>query len=467
MRTTGTCIVGLLALPSYAAAQDLPTMPPAGYFNAVAANPKGTVDNITYGSSYAARVYTPPGYSESTKYPVMYLMHGMGGSERSWHDNDLYAHIQLDNLIAEGVVDPFILVFTRNDYNNWNFASILIDELIPHVEENYSVCADPDNRALGGLSMGGMQTINIGLPNADVFHYLMPSSSAPGIQGESQLFPDDGELARANLKLIFFSCGSGEVGSYGCNNNNTVKGHSETNGLGDIIEEYIFEGGGHDRNTWRPSFWNYAQLAHRAGFTNLAASCGGGTGGAGGMGGSAGGGGSAGIGTGGGGAAGANGGTNANGGSAGEGGGSSGAGNGAGGSLAGGAGGTDIQGGMAGMSGSGTTGGATSTTGGAASGSSGMGGATSTTGGTAGSTSTTGGTAGSSATTGGTAPTTGGAAPMAGSSNAGGAETPVEDSGCACSLPGSQSNTSPFALFAAAAAVVFGRARRQRRNLRG
>lgn len=465
MRTTGTCIVGLLALPSYAAAQDLPTMPPAGYFNAVAANPKGTVDNITYGSSYAARVYTPPGYSESTKYPVMYLMHGMGGSERSWHDNDLYAHIQLDNLIAEGSVDPFILVFTRNDYNNWNFASILIDELIPHVEENYSVCADPDNRALGGLSMGGMQTINIGLPNADVFHYLMPSSSAPGIQGESQLFPDDGELARANLKLIFFSCGSGEVGSYGCNNNNTVKGHSETNGLGDIIEEYIFEGGGHDRNTWRPSFWNYAQLAHRAGFTNLAASCGGG---AGGMGGSAGMAGSAGTAQGGGGAAGANGGTNASGGSAGDGGGSSGTGNSAGGSSSssGGAGGTDTQGGMAGMSGSGMTGGAPAT-GGAASGASGTGGATSTTGGTAGSTSTTGGTAGSTSTTGGTAPTTGGAAPMAGSSNAGGAETPVEDSGCACSLPGSQSNTSPFALFAAAAAVVFGRARRQRRNLRG
>ena len=465
MRTTGTCIVGLLALPSYAAAQDLPTMPPAGYFNAVAANPKGTVDNITYGSSYAARVYTPPGYSESTKYPVMYLMHGMGGSERSWHDNDLYAHIQLDNLIAEGSVDPFILVFTRNDYNNWNFASILIDELIPHVEENYSVCADPDNRALGGLSMGGMQTINIGLPNADVFHYLMPSSSAPGIQGESQLFPDDGELARANLKLIFFSCGSGEVGSYGCNNNNTVKGHSETNGLGDIIEEYIFEGGGHDRNTWRPSFWNYAQLAHRAGFTNLAASCGGG---AGGMGGSAGMAGSAGTAQGGGGAAGANGGTNASGGSAGDGGGSSGTGNSAGGSSSssGGAGGTDTQGGMAGMSGSGMTGGAPATCG-AASGASGTGGATSTTGGTAGSTSTTGGTAGSTSTTGGTAPTTGGAAPMAGSSNAGGAETPVEDSGCACSLPGSQSNTSPFALFAAAAAVVFGRARRQRRNLRG
>jgi MYXO-CTERM domain-containing protein len=492
MRTTGTCtatidiargprsgsrrsvawkraycssLVAVLSLPAHAAAQDLPTMPEPGYFDVVAANPKGTVDNVTYGSNYAARVYTPPGYSENQKYPVMYLMHGMGGSERSWHDNDLYAHIQLDNLIAEGAVDPFILVFTRNDYDSWNFASILIEELIPYVEENYSACADPDNRALGGLSMGGMQTINIGFPNADTFHYLMPSSSAPGIQGENQLFPDDGALARANLKLVFFSCGSGEVGSYGCNNNNTVKGHSEANGLGDIIEEIIIEGGGHDRNTWRPSFWNYAQLAHRAGFTTLASTCGGtGTGGAGGVGGNAGASGSAGMGTGGdggmgtggGGAAGANGGTNTGGGSAGTTGGSGGADNGAGGVVAGGAGGSDTQAGMAGMSGSGVTGGAPAT-----------GGTTSGAGGTSGGTPTTAGTGGDTSTTGGTAATTGGTSATSGGNGAGGAETPVEDGGCACSLPGSKSSSPPFAALAAAAVLVLGRARRQRRDLRG
>jgi len=208
-------VVGLLALPSYAGAQTLPTTPPSGYFNAVAANPKGTVTNITYGSNYVARVYTPPGYSRSQPYAYMFLMHGLGGSERSWHDNDLYAHIQLDNLIAQGAVDPFIIVFTRNDYSNWNFGPILINDLIPYIEANYCVSTNPDNRALGGLSMGGMQTINIGFPNADKFHYLMPSSSAPGINGQSTLFPNGGALAMANLKLIFFTCGSGEVNSYG------------------------------------------------------------------------------------------------------------------------------------------------------------------------------------------------------------------------------------------------------------
>ena len=132
--------------------------------------------------------------------------------------------------------------------------------------------------------MGGMQTINIGFPNADKFHYLMPSSSAPGIQGQSQLFPNGGALAMANLKLIFFTCGSGEVNSYGCMNNNTVRGYAQSNGLGNIIEEFIVQGGAHNAETWRPSFWNFAQLADQAGFTQVgttrSSGCmGGGTGG--------------------------------------------------------------------------------------------------------------------------------------------------------------------------------------------
>jgi MYXO-CTERM domain-containing protein len=376
----------------------------------------------------------------------MYLMHGLGGSERSWHDNDLYAHIQLDNLIAQGVVDPFIIVFTRNDYANWSgFGNILINELIPYVEGRYSICANPDNRALGGLSMGGMQTINFGFPNADKFHYLMPSSPAPGIQGQSQLFPNGGALARANLKLIFFTCGSGEVGSYGCNNVDTVVGYSESNGLESIIEEFVVQGGAHNAATWRPSFWNFAQLAHEAGFTNVATTCGGG--GTGGMAGNAGMGGRGGMGMGGagtgganggrgmvGGNAGANGGSGIVGGSAGDGGGAAGASDA--GSATGGASGSSAQGGTAGTSDPGMTGGAPTT--------------------------------GGAMPTGGTSTTTGGQSPSAGStSNPQVASPPAEDGGCTCSLPGSESKTSPFSLAAAAAAVaLFGARTRRRRNPR-
>ncbi|MBN2037493.1 MAG: hypothetical protein JW768_12190, partial [Chitinispirillaceae bacterium] len=158
--------------------------------------------------------------------------------------------------------------FTRNDMNNWNFTSILIDQLIPYIEDHYSVSKDGAHRALGGLSMGGMQTINIGLPNADKFNYLMPSSSAPGIQGQSQLFGDGGTKAKANLKLILFTCGEREVGAYGCNNNNTVRGYCDNVGISDdIIFNWIAPGGAHDRVTWRPSFWNFVQMADQSGFT--------------------------------------------------------------------------------------------------------------------------------------------------------------------------------------------------------
>jgi enterochelin esterase-like enzyme len=270
-RTCSFILVGLLILPAHISSQTLPAVPPSGYFDVVASNPKGTVENITYGSSYKARVYTPPGYSKDKKYACMYLMHGMGGSEASWHDNDLYAHIQLDNLIAQKKVAPFVMVFTKNDMNNWNFEGPLINELIPYIEKNYSVSTDPDNRALGGLSMGGMQTINIGFPNADKFHFLMPCSSAPGIQSESQLFQDGGAKAKEHLKLLLFTCGEKEVGQYGCNNNNTVKGYCNNVKISkDIIFEFTAPGGAHDRNTWRPSFWNFAQMADNAGFTKVA-----------------------------------------------------------------------------------------------------------------------------------------------------------------------------------------------------
>lgn len=442
MKRWSLIVMGVLALPAYAAAQTLPTTPPSGYFNAVAANPKGTVTNITYGSNYAARVYTPPGYSRGQPYPFMVLMHGAGGSEASWHDNDLFAHIQLDNLIAQGTVDPFIIVFTRNDYSNWNFGPILTGTLLPYVEANYCVSTDPKNRALGGLSMGGMQTINIGFPNADKFHYLMPSSPAPGIQGQSQLFPNGGALAKANLKLVFFTCGSGEVGAYGCDNVDTVSGYAETAGLGSIIKEFIIQGGGHDRNTWRPSFWNFAQLADQAGFTQgvTTRSMGCTGGGAGGTNGGTGGAGAGGRGGTGGAAAGSGGS------SGGRGGGSAGGG----------------RGGQAGVPGVAGSGGATATgTGGALAGS---GGSPAGTGGT-----TPIGSGGQPAGTGGIVGSagSGGGAPT-GTGGGGGPAGTGDPAGCACAIARGEagSETASVALTAlmTAAAVMLFSARRGRRR---
>jgi enterochelin esterase-like enzyme len=471
-------------LPTYAAAQTLPTTPPSGYYNAVASNPKGTVTNITYGSNYAARVYTPPGYSTSRTYAAMYLMHGMGGSEASWHDNDLYAHIQLDNLIAQGKVDPFIIVFTRNDMNNWGFGPILLDQLMPYIEANYCVSTDPNNRALGGLSMGGMLTINIGFPNADKFHYLMPSSPAPGIQGDAQLFPSSLEAARQAMRLVFFTCGSGEVGAYGCNNVDTVSGYAKNHGLGSIIKEWIVQGGAHNAATWRPSFWNYAQLAHQAGFTRVetAGRCG--PGGPGGTGGTSGGTGGTSGGTGGanGGASGGTGGAGGRGGATGRDGGATG------GSTGGeGSGGTAIGTGgrVAGTGGVGTGGTMATGSGGSAAGTggtiktgtggSGSGGTTATgSGGTAigsGGTIATG-SGGAHDGSGGVA-ASGGTGGSGGATSSGGGGTSVDKtgsaSGCACAIASagaSSQRASVFFTLLIAVAVVLGRARTRRLRTR-
>ena len=261
-------LVAFMAVPVFLSAQPLPTMPPSGYDQVVSSNPKGTVTNFSYQSVGAgqvnARVYTPPAYSTSNKYPVMFLMHGMGGSEASWHDNDLYSHIQLDNLIADGKVKPFIIVYTRNDINNWDFGPTLLQALIPYIEKNYSVYTDANHRALGGLSMGGGQTLNIGLTNLDKFHYLMACSSAPNTNQNNQLFPDGGDNAREYLKLLLLTCGSADNL---ITNNNRVRDYCIANDI-TTMSEWIVQGAGHSAAVWRPSFWNFAQMAADAGFTD-------------------------------------------------------------------------------------------------------------------------------------------------------------------------------------------------------
>jgi hypothetical protein len=468
----------LAALPTVAAAQTLPTTPPSGYQNAVTSNPKGTVTSFTYGANYPARVYTPPGYSTSRTYPVMYLMHGMGGSEASWQDNNLHADIQLDNLIAQGKVDPFIIVFTRNDMNDWGFGPILIEKLMPYIEANYCVSTDPNNRALGGLSMGGMLTINIGFPNPDKFHYLMPSSPAPGIQGEAQLFPSSLATAQQALRLLFFSCGSAEVGAYGCNNVDTVSGYAEKHGLGSIIKEWIVQGGAHNAATWMPSFWNFAQLAHQAGFTRVetAGRCGpggpggtsggtgGASGGAGGQGGATGSAGRDGGVTGGSSGRGSGGIVGRTGGRAGDTGGA-----GAGGTMVAGSGGTTASG--AGGSAVGTGGTARNGTGGTGSGGTMTTGAGGTAIGTGGRIAT--GAGGAPAGSGGV-PASGGTVGIGGATSSGGGGTSVDKtdsaSGCACAIAsaGASSRRASSFLTLLISVVVFVGARTRRpRGFRG
>jgi enterochelin esterase-like enzyme len=134
-------------------------------------------------------VYTPPGYETSTaRYPALYLMHGAGGSESSWVTAGR-ANLILDNLIAEGKAKPMIIVMPYGragqsttfgpapvvvpaDQQNLTFPNDVVPDVIEFAEKNYRIAPGADNRAIAGLSMGGNQTLIIGLNHLDLFHYV-------------------------------------------------------------------------------------------------------------------------------------------------------------------------------------------------------------------------------------------------------------------------------------------------------
>lgn len=185
-------------------------------------------DSKTVGVKRWMQVYTPPGYSKDKKYPVLYLLHGIGGNEREEWAKGGVANVVLDNLIAEKKIEPMIVVLPNGNattnaagggpggsggraagFGGWGkpFENDLIKDIIPFIESNYSVKGDRENRALAGLSMGGGQSLNIGLSNLDKFAWVGGFSSAPNTSAPDQLVPDP-EGAKKQLKLLYLSCGN-------------------------------------------------------------------------------------------------------------------------------------------------------------------------------------------------------------------------------------------------------------------
>ena len=178
-------------------------------------------DSKSVGNKRKALVYTPLGYSAGTKYPVLYLLHGIGGTEEEWRRGG-HPEIILDNLIADKKAVPMIIVMPNgraqpDDRPGTNamatapafgkFDQDLLGSLIPFIETKYSVKADREGRALAGLSMGGGQSLNFGLGNLDTFAWIGGFSSAPNTKPAAELVPDP-EKATKQLKLLYVSCGN-------------------------------------------------------------------------------------------------------------------------------------------------------------------------------------------------------------------------------------------------------------------
>jgi len=200
--------------------------PPAGFRIRRENIPHGELtmveyDSKTVGTRRKMLVYTPPGYSAGRKYPVLYLLHGIGGDETEWKRLCQPENI-LDNLLADSKIQPMIVVMPngraqKNDRAEGNvFASApafanfeydLLKDVIPAIEANYSVYTNRENRALAGLSMGGGQSLNFGLGHLDVFAWVGGFSSAPNTKPPAELVPDP-TAAREKLKLLWLGCGN-------------------------------------------------------------------------------------------------------------------------------------------------------------------------------------------------------------------------------------------------------------------
>ncbi|RKF42027.1 enterochelin esterase [Sphingobacterium siyangense] len=234
----------------------------------------GKIDSLVYpsktvGVKRKALLYTPPGYSAAKKYPVLYLLHGIGGDEREWlrHGNP---QVIFDNLYAEGKMEPMLVIMPNgrameDDRAGGNvmapdrvaafstFERDLLDDLIPFVEKQFPVIKDREHRAIFGLSMGGGQAMNFGLGHIDTFAWVGGFSSAPNTKMPQELLPVPKE-AKDKLKLLWISCGD-QDGLL----NISRRTHEYLSEHG-VPHIYYLESGGHDFNVWRNDLYNVSQL---------------------------------------------------------------------------------------------------------------------------------------------------------------------------------------------------------------
>lgn len=265
------CILVLIFTSSRA--QEPVRQAPPGFDSARSNIAHGKIDTITYpsktvGTNRRALIYTPPGFSKKKKYPVLYLLHGIGGDEKEWLQGRPQAI--LDNLYADRKIEPMIVVMPngramKDDRAGGNvfdsakvqafatFEKDLLNDLVPFIEKKYPVLSDREHRAIAGLSMGGGQSLNFGLGNLDKFAWVGGFSSAPNTKTPEVLVPDP-EAAKSKLKLLWISCGD---------NDGLIRFSKRTH---DYLNEknvphiYYIEPGVHDFKVWKNGLYNFALL---------------------------------------------------------------------------------------------------------------------------------------------------------------------------------------------------------------
>lgn len=281
-------LIGLTAWaqekPSVVGPDDKPAFddPPTGFRDKRDNAPHGIITTVQYDSKTLSTrrgmlVYTPPGYSAHKKYPVIYLLHGLNSDAGQW-PYWVHADYVIDNLLADGLIGPAIMVFPncnanvtvenpkpdeqeerKGGYKRYGilFENDLLQDIIPYIESHYSVYTDREHRALAGLSMGGGQSLNIGLSHIDTFAYVGGFSSAPntnefGGLSATKLLPDI-VAAREQLKVLWLACGNKD-GLFRVSQR--VHQHLKEQGVPHI---WHVDGNAHDDTEWANNLYLFVQ----------------------------------------------------------------------------------------------------------------------------------------------------------------------------------------------------------------
>jgi enterochelin esterase-like enzyme len=187
--------------------------------------PHGKIDKLEYDSKSVGGkrrliVYTPPHFDKDAKYPVLYLLHGSGEEETGWTVQGK-AGIILDNLYADKKLAPMIVVMpngfaspkdpkVKQDPKNLPaMEEDLVKSVLPFVEARYPVRAERESRAIAGLSMGGAQTLHIGLKHMDKFAWIGGFAASGRMTLDNFKLYARPEEAR-KLRLLWISCGDAD-----------------------------------------------------------------------------------------------------------------------------------------------------------------------------------------------------------------------------------------------------------------
>ncbi len=249
----------------------------------------GVIEKISYSTkdyfgdlrevTKSAFVYLPAGYDGTKQYGVLYLMHGIGGDESEWGmtgENSMVKKI-MDNLTARGEIESFIIVTpngrsSRNygksgsDFNSfYKFGQELRNDLIPYMDSHYATFADREYRAMAGLSMGGMQTINIGICEClDLISWFGAFSAAPTSYQSTRIASCLEGSPELRINYFYNICGKEDSVAF-----------SAASGAAKFLPKLapaLKEGqnftwqeihGGHDFNVWYLGFYNFARIIFR------------------------------------------------------------------------------------------------------------------------------------------------------------------------------------------------------------